>query len=173
MSQVDRSVEAARSFLAMNDFDDFYEAHHHRLATSAYLLTGSRNDAEDIAQEALARAYERWDRVRRMDSPVGYVYRIALNLSRKRWRRISREREDVHMPETGEDEAEAIVRRVAIRAAMRSLSLKQREALVLTEWLELSSAEAGSLLGVSAESVRARARRAREVLQRNMAGLDE
>jgi len=52
-----------------------------------YLLTGDRREAEDLAQEALVRAFERWSRVRSMANPPGYVYRTAINLNRNRLRR--------------------------------------------------------------------------------------
>jgi RNA polymerase sigma-70 factor (ECF subfamily) len=55
-----------------------------------------------------------------------------------------------------------------MRAAMRGLSLEQREALVLLEWLELTPAEAGGILGVSADAVRARAHRARVALRERL-----
>jgi DNA-directed RNA polymerase specialized sigma24 family protein len=41
-------------------------------------------EAEDVAQEAMVRGYERWDRVQRADSPAAYVFRTTLNLNRKR-----------------------------------------------------------------------------------------
>jgi DNA-directed RNA polymerase specialized sigma24 family protein len=69
-------------------FDEFFLAEHERLFQALYLLTGDRNEADDLAQEALLRAYERWERVGSMDSPVGYVYRTALNLYRSRLRTL-------------------------------------------------------------------------------------
>jgi hypothetical protein len=58
-----------------------------------YLAVDEEGDTalfdEEIAQEAFARAYEGWDRVSRMASPSGYVYRIRLNLNRHRLRATS------------------------------------------------------------------------------------
>jgi DNA-directed RNA polymerase specialized sigma24 family protein len=72
-------------------FEDFFIAEHERLFKALFMLTGNPEDADDLAQEALLRAYERWDRVCTMDSPVGYVYRTALNMHRNRLRgRVSR-----------------------------------------------------------------------------------
>ena len=53
------------------DFEGFFLTEHERLFQALYLLTGNRYEADDLAQEALMRAYERWDRVGSMDSPVG------------------------------------------------------------------------------------------------------
>ena len=54
-----------------------------------YLLTGNRGEAEELAQATMARIYERWSRVRVMQSPVGYVYRAAVNLHRQRLRHLA------------------------------------------------------------------------------------
>ncbi len=69
-------------------FEAFFEAEYGRLVRGLVVLTGSRTEGEDLAQEAMARVFERWERVRSMDSPAGYAYRTALNLNRKRLRRL-------------------------------------------------------------------------------------
>jgi RNA polymerase sigma-70 factor, ECF subfamily len=69
-------------------FEEFFLSQHERLFQALYLLTGDRSEADDLAQEALLRAYERWDRVGAMESPAGYVYRTALNLHRSQLRRL-------------------------------------------------------------------------------------
>src|SRR5439155_2109167 len=71
------------------EFHRFFEAEHRRLTTALYLITGDTTEAEELSQGALVRMYERWDRVRRMDSPAGYLYRTALNLHRSRLRRLA------------------------------------------------------------------------------------
>jgi DNA-directed RNA polymerase specialized sigma24 family protein len=71
---------------AVSDFRQFFQAEYRRLARALYLLTDDTGEAEDLAQEALVRVYERWDRVRTMESPVGYLYRTAMNLNRSRLR---------------------------------------------------------------------------------------
>jgi DNA-directed RNA polymerase specialized sigma24 family protein len=59
------------------DFEGFFRAEYPQLARAGYLLTGEAAEAEDLAQEAMARTFERWDRVRAMESPAGYVYRTC------------------------------------------------------------------------------------------------
>src|SRR6266446_7098740 len=61
------------------DFESFFREEHPRVFRLAFLLTGNWAEAADIAQEAMARALERWDRVRRMASPGGYVVRTAVH----------------------------------------------------------------------------------------------
>src|SRR6266542_5220110 len=60
---------------AQTEFHRFFEAEHRRMTTALYLITGDTSEAEELSQEAMVRMYERWDRVRRMDSPTGYLYR--------------------------------------------------------------------------------------------------
>jgi DNA-directed RNA polymerase specialized sigma24 family protein len=49
---------------------------------------GNRAEAEELAQDAFLKVWERWDRVADMEEPVGYLYRTAMNLFRKRYRRV-------------------------------------------------------------------------------------
>ena len=154
------------------DFDDLFRTEYPRLVSGLQLLTGSRAEAEDLAQDALARIYERWSRVRGMDSPAGYLYTVALNLARKRARRLRRTHVTPDPPTASDPEATA-ERREAIEAALRSLSREQREALVVVEWLGYSPTDAAEVLGVSPESVRARLHRARSTLRSRFGGADE
>lgn len=103
------------------EFEEVFRSEYLRLARALYLLTGDRGEAEELAQEAMARVYERWERVRTMDSPTGYLYRTALNLSRRRFLRMRRERQPVS-PARHDDPAESTDRRLVVRAAVRGLS---------------------------------------------------
>lgn len=151
------------------DFESFFREEHPRIYRLAYLLTGDRTEAADIAQEAMARALERWDRVRSMASPGGYVVRIAVNLHHRRLRRLRlrpRETEASRM-ESGDPAALAAVHGDVMRALL-ALPAGQRQALVLTEWLELDSAEAGRALGIRPSSVRARVHRAKAAFREEL-----
>ena len=64
-------------------FEVLFRSEFRRLGKALYLLTGDRGEAEELAQEAMARVYERWARVRTMESPTGYLYRVALHLAKK------------------------------------------------------------------------------------------
>jgi RNA polymerase sigma factor (sigma-70 family) len=147
------------------DFEDFFAAERGRLVRACLLLTGNVADAEDLAQEALSRVLERWTEVARMASPVGYLYRTAVNLNRKRLRRLAvAARRFVDREER--DDLMAANERLDILRAMASLPRPQREALVLIEWLGYSAEQTGALLGIEAVSVRARLHRARTSLRR-------
>jgi RNA polymerase sigma-70 factor (ECF subfamily) len=154
------------------DFETFFQAEHPKLYRALYLLTDSAAEADDLAQEAMARVYERWDRVQAMDSPVGYLYRTALNLNRKRLRRLLRwPRPDVMA--RPEDPALTVERRQQILGALAGLAAPQREALVLVEWLGMSQVEAARALGIKPVSLRVRLSRGRADLHRRLEVEDE
>ena len=141
----------------------FFEAEYGRLLKVLYLITGSRVEAEDLAQEAMARALERWQRVSTMERPGGYVYRTALNLNRKRLRHLSVAAR--RLAAVLDRQEPSVEERTEVRMALDSLPRPMREALVLVEWLGLDAAEAGRLLGIRPGSVRSRVSRARSALR--------
>lgn len=73
-------------------FDDFFNAEYPRLVTVLTALTGHRTVAEDLAQEAMVRAHQRWDRVSRYDIPAAWARRVAINLASNRRARRRSER---------------------------------------------------------------------------------
>ena len=84
-----RHVRPASSTAAagpLPDFDTVFAVEYRRLFEVLYLLTRDRAEAEDLAQEAMARAYERWSGIR---DPTRYVYRTAFNLHRTLRRRLA------------------------------------------------------------------------------------
>jgi RNA polymerase sigma-70 factor (sigma-E family) len=153
-------------------FEGFFHQHHEPLLRVLYLATGDRHEAEDLAQEAFVRMFERWDRVRRLEDPRGYLYRAALNLRRSRIRRlaVAGKRLVGGRPETTADPADVAGERDELRRALATLPDGQREALVLCEWLEMTDAEAGGVLGISTGAVRVRVSRARANLRRVLGG---
>jgi RNA polymerase sigma-70 factor, ECF subfamily len=157
-------------------FERFFEVEYPRLARALLLLTGDPLEAEDLAQEAFARAFERWARVGALESPVGYVFRTSLNLHRKRLRHLRvRARHVLRVRASrggAEDPAGVVESRLEVQRALAALSREQREALILVEWLGLDAQEAGAVLGIEAVSVRGRLHRAREALLERYGGVE-
>jgi RNA polymerase sigma factor (sigma-70 family) len=153
------------------DFRAFFEHERVRLVRATLLLTGNVAEAEDLAQEALARVLERWDRVSEMESPEGYLYRTALNLNRKRLRRMTIAARRA-LVVSDHDALAAAEDRVDVLRAVVSLPRPQREALVLVVWLGYGTEEAGTLLRIEPGSVRGRLHRARQALRRQLGGRD-
>ena len=147
-------------------FEDFFEAEHVRLARALYLLTGSPVEADELTQEAMVRVYERWDRVRQMGSPQGYLFRTALNLHRSRVRWLASRARHILQATPSPDPAEVVQSRDSLARALASLPAGQRGAVVLVEWLGMDPQEAATVLGIEPGSVRARLSRAKAALRR-------
>lgn len=147
------------------EFEEFFRAEYPGLARAFYVLTADQAEAEELAQEAMARAYERWERVGAMESPAGYLYRIGVNLNRHRLRHLAvRARRLLAMArETRSEEVPGVRREIA--EAIGALSRGQREAFMLVEWLGLNAEEAGRVLGIAPASVRSRVHRAKAALR--------
>jgi RNA polymerase sigma-70 factor (ECF subfamily) len=153
---------AERTTQRGDDFDGFYRREHVRLFRCLLLVTGSRFEAEDVAHEAFVRVLERWPRVSRMDAPRPYLYRTAMNLQRNALRRTARRaRRAIWEREAEDDFAPSAIDRAEVVRMLRGLPAIQREALVLVDLLGMTSREAGEVLGIDANAVRARVHRAR------------
>jgi RNA polymerase sigma-70 factor, ECF subfamily len=146
-------------------FEVFVTASQTRLFGCLCLMTGSRHEAEEIAQEAYVRVLERWDHVQGLDDPTGYLFVTALNVFRKRMRRAGIVvRRSIGMAPS-QDAFGAVEDRAVILGALAQLPLDQRAALVVTALLGYSSEEAGRMLGIQPSTVRARATRGRTALR--------
>jgi RNA polymerase sigma-70 factor (ECF subfamily) len=146
-------------------FELFFEEQKERLLRILSVITGSRAEAEDLAQEAFTRMFERWETVAAMDDPAGYLHRTAMNLFRNQYRRAR-----VRLARTvglgpEQDVFKPVEDRDAAARALGSLTARQRAALVLTEALGYSGEEAGRLLGIKASTVWALTHQARTALR--------
>ena len=147
------------SAVRARDFEAFFDREYTPLLRLMFAMTGNLVEAEELAQEAMTRALERWDRVSNMSSPAGYVYRIAVNLNRSRLRRLARPLRWSRESERSSDAEPEVIG--SIVAALTLLPRGQREAVLLVEWLGLDAREAGRILGISPSSVRSRVHRAK------------
>lgn len=147
-------------------FEGFFDAERDRLFRAMCVITGSRSEAEDIAQDAFVKVLERWDRVSCMEDPAGYLHRTATNLFRNRYRRAGVALRARLRPAPVHDVYEAVERRDEIDRALASLTPRQRAALVLTEVLRYPAEEAGRMLGVKDSTVRALVFQARNSIRK-------
>jgi RNA polymerase sigma-70 factor (ECF subfamily) len=131
------------------------------------LVTGSRPAAEDAAQEALARAWERTERGEHIESLKAWVTVVALNLVRSGFRRLRAERKArARLAEpTGASPASA-EDLVDVRRALATLPRRQREATVLRYYLDLSVLEVAQALRVNEGTAKTTLHRARLALAR-------
>ena len=153
---------------ASRNFEVFYEAEAQTLFRRLWLVTGNRAEAEEIMQDAFLIVWQRWDRVTGMDDPVGYLYRTAMNLFRKRYRRaMLAVRRTVGLAPSNDDFSDADDRHV-VRHVLAALPPRQRAALVLTELLGFTSKEAGDALGVTDATIRSLTRHGRDAFRKVM-----
>jgi RNA polymerase sigma-70 factor, ECF subfamily len=143
-------------------FEEFYEATFRRLFTALCLVTGDRHEAEEIAQDAFVRVFERWDRVGVLEDPTGYLFRVSMNVFRSRYRRASLGlRRALYLAPAVTDDLAAVESRDEVVRLLLGLDPKQRAAVLLTAILDYSAEEAGRMLGIRASSVRSLTTRAR------------
>jgi RNA polymerase sigma-70 factor (sigma-E family) len=139
------------------EFTAFYEQRAAALRRTAYLLCGNWHDAEDLTQAALLKLYRAWPRVN-AESPDGYARRILVNqfLSSRRRRR---EQVMADLPDEAAPPGGSAEDRIALLAALRSLTAQQRAVVVLRYWEGLSIEQTARLLGMAEGSVKSQAAR--------------
>jgi RNA polymerase sigma-70 factor, ECF subfamily len=132
-------------------FEAVFADSYHRVVGLVAAVTGDEGRAEDAAQEAFARAYQRWGRVGRLDRPDLWVARVASRIAIDQWRRRRRETgldgaDRVHVPDD--------VQRLWVRWQLDRLSPMQRASILLHCWEGRPVAEVATLLGRSQATVR-------------------
>jgi RNA polymerase sigma factor (sigma-70 family) len=146
-------------------FAAFYTVHRVRLFRALVVVTRDVHAAEEVAQDAFVKVWERWDRVRRMEDPGGYLYRTALNGWFQVHRRAVRAAKRVVAPGGRVDPLEVVEDRDDLARRLLELPARQRAALVLTEYLGYDSAAAGRALGIRPGTVRRLASKGRAALR--------
>jgi RNA polymerase sigma factor (sigma-70 family) len=146
-------------------FESFFLDEQQRLFRILCVITGSRQEAEDIAQDAFAGLWERWSSVSAMENPAGYLHRTAINLFRNRYRRALLAARRTVSPPIEDDPYQAVDERQVALQVLRSMAPRQRAAIVLTEMLDYTAEEAARMLGIRAATVRALHFQARSALK--------
>ncbi|MEA2023922.1 MAG: sigma-70 family RNA polymerase sigma factor [Actinomycetota bacterium] len=153
------------------DFASFYERELRPVIGLAFVLSGSRSGAEDLAQDAFLKAYKQWETVGAYDNPGAWVRRVVSNNSVSVFRR-------------GKAEAKALTRfagsmyvvpdmspdAMATWAAVRKLPNRQAQAIALRYYDRSSIADIARILKCSENTVKTHLQRAKQTLE---AHLDE
>ncbi len=148
---------------AREDFRSYVAARSPALLRTAYLLTGSRADAEDLLQTALAKTYLAWGRIREREAVDGYVRRVMVNTQTSWWRRRKvDEYPTEQLPEgrAGRDVTADLDLHDALWTALSTLPTRQRAMVVLRYYEDLSEAETAQVMGVSVGTVKSTTSRA-------------
>jgi len=152
-------------------FDAFVVASGPSLLRTAWLLTGSWSNAQDLVQTALMKAWRHWPRVERAGDPEAYVRRIVVTTYATWWRRRWRAevpQADVPDPEV-RDEVSEVATRLVVFGALGALPRGQRAVVVLRHLDDLSEGDTAAALGVSVGTVKSQHARAMARLRADVA----
>ena len=160
--RIDASI--AVEMLAIDTFERFYGNQYGPMVGLAYQLTGRRDVAEDLVQDAMLRAYREWGRISSYERPDLWLRRAVINLTTSRWRRqrtaarswiTSGRPTDVPGPSAETD---------AVWQQVRRLPRRQAEVVVLYYGCDLPVDDVAMILECSAGTVRTHLVRARTTL---------
>jgi RNA polymerase sigma-70 factor (sigma-E family) len=150
--------------MADDGFAAFYAGSYRRLLGQLFAVTGDLAEAENVLQEAYARAFARWSRVRDYDRPEAWVRRVALNLAamaerslRRRGRALLRLGAPPVVPALSPE-------LIDLHAALRDLPLRQRQVIVLHHLVGLPVDEVARELRVPPGTVKSRLARGRAAM---------
>lgn len=150
-------------------FERFCAAAYPELVAALTHHVGHQWLAEELAQEALIKAGDRWPTVSGLASPIGWAFRVGANIGNSYYRRRRAEQRALARVGTGgPSQPPDISEQVGVRQALQELPVKQREVIVLRYYLGMTPDEAATTLGTTAGAVRALThrgvRRLRELL---------
>jgi RNA polymerase sigma-70 factor (ECF subfamily) len=154
----------------VESFDVWYLREHDRMIATLVLSTGEIELAVEGVDEACSRALERWNRVGAMDSPSGWVYRVAINHARRVARRRAMEQRFFHK-EIPTTDLPAPAGELWILVA--ALPERQRQVVMLRHVAGLKESEIGAVLGISRGTVSSTLYDAHERLGRLLKDDDE
>lgn len=151
---------------------DLYWRHADDGVRLAFLLTGDRHAAEDIVQDAFVRLFSRFQDLRKPETFEVYLRRTIVNLTRDRFRRLRLERDHLARQTDSSsapaDVASPIEDREVIRSVLRGLPHRQRAALVLRFYVDLSEQDTAQVLQCSVPAVKSLVSRATASLSKSM-----
>jgi DNA-directed RNA polymerase specialized sigma24 family protein len=154
------------------DFAEFYREARDDCLRTVLVSVGDRDTAQDLVDEAFARACASWRTVSRHPAPRAWVVRTALNAGVSRWRRRHRE---VPVPDPGMVTDLAAAPGAAgvpvdprVMAALLRLPARQRQVIALRLFLDLDTARCAEVLGVAPSTVKAHLARALAALREDL-----
>ena len=153
-------------------FHAFFEAHHAELARLAYLMTGDRSAADDLAADALTEVWRHWARVDEADDPAAYARGIVANLSRQWVRRQVLQRRGL-LGVIRRDPGPDLPAVLDVRAALRLLPHRRRACVVLRYAFDLPEREVARVLGISVGAVKSQTSRGARQLADLLGGSPE
>jgi RNA polymerase sigma-70 factor (ECF subfamily) len=145
-------------------FDEFYRASRDRLLAYLYAVGGDLAEAQDAAQEAYLRAWQRWGSVSDLANPEAWVRTVGWRLLANRWRKLKARTAAYRRHGPPAAVAGPSDETVTLVAALRRLPFEQRQAIVLHHIAGLPVASVATEAGVPVGTVKARLSRGRQAL---------
>lgn len=158
--EIQENADEQQSFVA------FYEAEFAQMVKIAYVLSGSRLAAEDLAQEAMLATHRRWEMVRTLDRPEAWTRRVVVNKATSQYRRRRAEIRAIARlgPLRGSPPAPVAVEFAHVWDEVRNLPRRQQQAIVLFYVDDLSVADIAEVMDCSANTVKVHLHKARQTL---------
>jgi RNA polymerase sigma-70 factor (sigma-E family) len=164
------TARAARAETAPSSLEELYRRHVDDALGLAYLLTGDRNLAEDLVQDAFVRVLGRFHDLRSRDAFWWYLRRTLVNLANSHFRRRRVERAwlERQRPEPAAPPGADLEERERVVAALMTLRPEQRAAVVLRYFEDLSEADTAEALGRPIGTVKSMVSRGMERLREEL-----
>lgn len=160
--------------VALDDFDTFFEDEYGDVLRTVALAVGDRARAEEVTQEAFARAFRKWRKVSLLNRPAAWVYVVAVNAERSRFRRDARIHSGVSTDlGVSTDPTGAVLARVVVEELLDRLPPRQRAAVVLRYLGDLTVPEVARALGCAEGTVKSTLHDALRKLRVELDGSEE
>ena len=145
-------------------FDEFYRETSGRLMRYGYAMVGDRGDAQDVVQEAYARAWRNWRTVADHPAPEAWVRLTVSRLATDRWRRMAHWRAALSRSGAPPSAAPPSEDTVLLTAALRKLPVNQRQAVALHYLFDMPVEQIAGELGTTPNTVKSWLSRGRTAL---------
>jgi RNA polymerase sigma-70 factor (sigma-E family) len=168
-----RSAQSAgRQLTADEAITQLYTGHYHSLVRLAAMLVRDEPTAEEVVQECFIAMRDGWHRLRSQDKALSYLKQAVVNRSRSVLRHRSIVQRNAPKPEpdmpSAEHGAMSLLERSAVIAALKALPDRQRQALVLRYYADLSEAQIAKTMGISQGAVKSHIARGMAALRTDL-----
>lgn len=156
------SIDEYETIDTVATFEAFYAEHRDPIARAVAIAIGDVDLAAESTDEAMIRAYQRWSKVGALDRPAGWVFRVAVNQSRSRFRRLARRAKYAAVMQRDSDDDRPFADSIGDRSlvvALQQLDPDQRDVVVLRILLEFSELECADALGIRPGTAKSRLHR--------------
>jgi RNA polymerase sigma-70 factor, ECF subfamily len=167
------SVPRTVSVTTNAEFEEFYRGAVGRLLGQLFPVTGDLHEAEEVVQEAFARAFIHWSRLRDYEVPEAWVRRVAMNLAAERARRLRRRARAIMRAGPPPQVPQVSVEALDLLEALHTLPIRQRQVLVLHHLVGMPVDEVARTLSLPSGTVKSALVRGRRALAVLLGDLEE